>query len=215
MTESRILLADGQTMVREGLRLILERQPGFMVVGEASDGSSAIEQVKKLSPDVLVIAMCLPHLSGIAATARIRKDHPTVRVLMLAPREDLHFAEDSLRAGASGCVSTSSTALELIAAVDAVHNGRKYLSPGVAEALMDRLVHPEQVGARPLSALTSRESEILQRLAEGQSAKEIGRDLHISGRTAETHRANLMRKLDVKKTAGLVRIAIREGLVAL
>ncbi len=214
MTQTRIVLADGHEMVREGLRMILEQHPGFEVVGEACDGPTAIEQVEKLAPDVLVAEMWLARLSGIAVTTQILKNHSSVRVVVLTLQEDLRFVEDSLRAGASACISKVCAAVELINAVEAVREGRKYLSPAVAEAMMERVIHPERLCGRVLSALTSRESEILQRLAEGQSAKEIGKDLHISGRTAESHRANLMRKLNVKKTAGLVRIAIREGLVA-
>jgi len=214
MTETKILLVDDHAVVREGLREILDGHPNLTVVGEAGDGREALESVKRLSPDVVVMDIWLPRLSGTSATKEICKTSPGTRVVILSVHSGPRYVEEALLAGAWGYVVKSAAAKELIAAIEAVRDGRKFLSPAVAEGLVDRVVHPEAAASGPLAVLTAREREILQRVAEGLSAKEIAEDLHISTRTAETHRANMMRKLDVKKTASLVRIAIREGLMA-
>lgn len=214
MKQTSVFLADGHAMFRAGLRLILEEQSDLTVVGEAGDGFTAVDEVARLTPDVLVTDIWLPRMSGIAATARIHKSHPRVRIVILAMNEDMRLVEDGLRAGASGYVSKTSSGAELVAAIQAVRDGRSYLTPAVGEALVDRLIHPGKPGSGQHTALTDRESEVLRHLAEGRSAKEIAGLLQISERTAETHRANLMRKLDVKRAACLVRIAIRDGLIA-
>lgn len=214
MTDTRVLLVDDHAVIREGLRELLNARTDMVVVGEAGDGREAVEAVERLAPDVAVMDVWLPRLSGIAATEEIRKASPQTGVVVLSVHAELRFVENALRAGATGYVVKSAAAKELIAAIGAVREGKRYLSPEVAEGLVERVIHPGEAEPGPLAALSTREREILQRLAEGLSAKEIAADLHISTRTAETHRANVMRKLDVRKTTSLVRIAIREGLLA-
>jgi DNA-binding NarL/FixJ family response regulator len=209
---TRVLVVDDHTLVREGLRELIASKPGFVVVGEAADGLAAVEAAAQLRPDVVVMDVWLPKLSGILALVEMRRANPRIRVLMLSAHDRANLVLDALRAGASGYLLKSAAASELIAAIVAVRNGEKYLSPAVAENVVQRALDPEvQRGA--LASLTAREREILQRLAEGLSAKEIGSQLHISVRTVETHRASLMRKLGIRKTASLVRFAIREGLL--
>jgi DNA-binding NarL/FixJ family response regulator len=183
------------------------------VVGEASDGREGVELTARLRPDVVVMDVWLPRLSGIAATAEIHRQTPSAKVIILSVHARADFVEDALCAGALAYVVKTAATQELISAIDAVTHGKKYISPAVAEVLLDRLVHPDEADHGPLATLTPREREILQRVAEGLSAKEIAGDLHISARTVETHRGSIMRKLGVHKTAGLVRLAIREGLL--
>ncbi len=213
--EVRILIVDDHVIVREGLREVLEGHPGFRVVGEAGDGREAIAAAERLVPDVAVMDLQLPRLSGIAAAREIARVSPATYVVILSVQEGVLAVEEALRAGAAGYVVKRAASTELVAALEAAVAGKKYLSPEVAEGLLERVTHPHESGAGPLAALTSREREILRWVAEGLTAKEIAENLSISVRTAETHRSNVMRKLGVSKTAGLVRIAIREGLVAL
>jgi len=210
----RVLLVDDHAVLREGLREILESRSSVTVVGEAGDGREAVEAARRLRPDVVIMDVWLPRLSGIAATAEIVKEDPAAKIIILSVHERADVVEDALFAGASGYVVKSAAAQELITAIEAVVQRKKYISPAVAESLVDRVVHPNEAEHGPLAGLTRREREILQRVAEGLSAKEIGVDLHISARTVDTHRGSIMRKLDVHKTAGLVRIAIRGGLVS-
>jgi len=180
-------------------------------VGAVSDGHEAVEASQRLSPDVVLMETWLPRLWGISATEEIRKTCPNTRVLILSAHQELRLVEAALRAGAAGYLVKNESSEALIEAVKTVHRGGLYISPGAA-ADLDLVNDAGQT--RPLGTLTSREREILQRLAEGLSAKEVAGNLGISIRTAESHRANVMRKLGVHKTAGLVRIAIREGLIA-
>lgn len=211
---AQVLLVDDHAVVREGLRELLESRCRASVVGEASDGRDAVEAAARLRPDMVIMDVFLPRLSGIAATAEIVKEDRTTKVIVLSANERADIVQDALGAGASGYVVKSAAVAELVAAIEAVGEGRKYISPAVAQGVVERVVDPSHAERGPLSGLTRREREILQRVAEGLSAKEIGRDLHISARTVDTHRGAIMRKLDVHKTASLVRLAIRGGLLA-
>lgn len=211
MRDITVLLVDDQVLVREGFRQILDAQTGIHVVGAVSDGEQAVEASQRLSPDVVLMETWLPCLWGVSATEEIRKTCPNTRVLILSAHQELRLVEAALRAGAAGYLVKNESSEALIEAVKTVHRGGLYISPGAA-AELDLVNDAGQT--RPLGTLTSREREILQHLAEGLSAKEVAGNLGISIRTAESHRANLMRKLGVHKTAGLVRIAIREGLIA-
>lgn len=214
MVDITVLLVDDQVLVREGFRQILEAHPGITVVGAVGDGQEAVEASQSHSPDVVLMETWLPHLSGIAATEEIRKTCPRTRVLILSAHQELRLVEAAVHAGAAGYLLKNEPSKALIDAVQIVQRGGLYISPGAAAELMNLVTDAGAGKRRPLGALTSREREILQRLAEGLSAKEVAGDLGISIRTAESHRANVMRKLGVHKTAGLVRIAIREGLIA-
>jgi DNA-binding NarL/FixJ family response regulator len=212
--ETRILLVDDHTMVREALRAKLEAVDHLTVVGEARDGREAVEAAQELRPDVIVMDIWLPRLSGLAATQEIVKADRNARVLILSVHEGRSFVEDAFRAGAIGYVVKSGSVQELLEAIDAVRQGRSYLSPAITQHVVGAIRDPRDSASSGLSALSSREREVLQRIAEGLASKEIAADLHLSRRTVETHRANLMRKLGAHKASSLVRIAIREGLVS-
>jgi len=212
--ETRILLVDDHAMVREALRAKLEAVDHLTVVGEARDGREAIEAARELRPDVIVMDIWLPRLSGLAATQEILKTDRNARVLILSVHEGRSFVEDAFRAGAIGYVVKSGSVQELLEAIDAVRQGRSYLSPAITQHVVGAIRDPRDSASSGLSRLSSREREVLQRIAEGLASKEIAADLHLSRRTVETHRANLMRKLGAHKASSLVRIAIREGLVS-
>jgi DNA-binding NarL/FixJ family response regulator len=212
--ETRVLLAEDHALVREGLRELLDAQPGIRIIGEVSDGREAVAETLRLTPDVVVMDAWLPRLSGLLALTEIRKASPSTRVVMLSAYERVGFVVEALREGAYAYVPKSAPASELLAAIRAASAGEKYLSQAVSKQLVAQVIEPGQEGGQSIRWLTQREREILQRLAEGLSAKEIGAELDISVRTVESHRASMMRKLGVHKAADLVRFAIREGLVA-
>ncbi len=210
----RIVLADDHAVVRDGLRKLLEVQNGFEVVGEAEDGVTAVELVERLTPDVVVMDVWMPRLSGIEATRRIARLPGTTRVLVLTMHKSRSHVEEALRAGAAGYVLKDAPATEVMAALAAVHRGECYLSASITQQVVDALAHPGTPESSPLAALTEREREVLQLIAEGLTSKEIATQLGVSLKTVEAHRANLMEKLDIHKVSGLVRFAIREGLIA-
>ncbi len=210
----RIVLADDHAVVRDGLRKLLEMQNGFEVVGEAEDGVTAVELAERLTPDVVVMDVWMPRLSGIEATRRIARLPGTTRVLVLTMHKSRSHVEEALRAGAAGYVLKDAPATEVMAALAAVHRGECYLSASITQQVVDALAHPGTPESSPLAALTEREREVLQLIAEGLTSKEIATQLGVSLKTVEAHRANLMEKLDIHKVSGLVRFAIREGLIA-
>ena len=207
----RVLLADDHNLVRAGVRKILEAQPGVTVVGEVADGAAALEALARTPVDVLVLDLTMPGLDGFAVLRRARALAPALKVLVLSMHADPEFVSRAVREGADGYLLKDSAVNDLVAAIQAVREGRAYHSPQVQRQLTDLLR-----GGTPavgVAALTEREREVLKRIAEGSSTKEIATRLDISARTVESHRANLMRKLDVRSVAQLVRIAIREGLI--
>lgn len=212
-TGTQVLLVDDHEMMREALRHLIEAHEGISVVGEASDGRQAVEAVERLKPDVVVMDIWLPRLSGIAATKEIVRREPRTKVVILTQHERRSFVEDALRAGAAGYVVKSGSCRQLIEAIESVARGRSYIAPAVTDHLVGAIAHGAQLPQVGLAILTEREREVLQRIAEGLGSKEIAAELHLSQRTVESHRANLMRKLDIHKVSGLVRVAIREGLV--
>ncbi len=211
-----VLLVDDHELLREGLGTIIDSKEELEVVGQANDGLQAIDLAEKLHPDITVMDVWLPHLSGIDATSEIIKRDPNAKVIILSVHEKQSVVESSFRAGAMGYVVKSGASNELFEAIDAVSNGKSYLSPAVTQSMLDSITtntgRPREGSGFP--SLTSREREVLQRIAEGLGNKEIAQALHISPRTVESHRASLMKKLGVHKASSLVRIAIREELVA-
>ena len=211
---ANVLLADDHGIMREGLRALLSRQAGVTVVGEAADGPSALEQARRLRPDVVILDIGLPHLSGIEVAARISAELPRTRVVALSKHHDRRFVARMLQAGAAAYLIKECAFDELTDAIDTVMRGRKFLGAGIAGTMVD-LVHGIDQPGSALDALTDREREVMQMVAEGLTVKEITGTLGVSAKTVESHRHHAMEKLQVESVAGLTRIAIREGLVPL
>jgi len=210
-----IVLADDHRIVREGIRRILKSREDFEVVGEASNGEEAVALAQAKHPDVVIMDITMPRLSGVDATRRICKGGVNgTQVLVLSMHDDRSCVEEVLRAGASGYVVKDAAPAELINAIDAVRSGESYLSPAITHQVVNALARPGERATSAAASLTDREREVLQLIAEGLSSKEIAQKLGVSLKTVESHRANLMEKLDIHKVSGLVRFAIRAGLVA-
>ena len=212
----RILIADDHKILREGLKSLLEKQPEFAVVAEAQDGLSAISAAKKHKPDIAILDIGMPDLNGIEVTRRIRSEMAETRVIALSMHADRRFVMGILEAGANGYLLKDSAFAELITAVTAVAKGKMYLSPSIAETVvknsLEKLDRKEE-GSSVL--LSGREREVLQMIAEGKSTKEIALKLFVSTKTVETHRKQIMDKLNIRTVAGLTKYAIREGLTSL
>ena len=214
MTTVRVLLADDHTLVRAGLRKLLESIPGMEVVGEAGDGLQLLEMVEKLQPQVVLMDIAMPGLNGLEATGRLIKAWPSIRVLILSMHQNAEYVRQALRQGAVAYLLKDAAPMELEWALAAVLRGETYLSPAVSKGVVSDYVHRLRSEEQPADALTPRQREVLQLIAEGQSTKEIARRLDLSVKTVETHRTQLMKQLDIHEVAGLVRYAIREGLVS-
>jgi DNA-binding NarL/FixJ family response regulator len=202
--------------MREGLRSLIEKQPEMEVVGEAGDGRTTVRLVKRLSPDVVIMDITMPGMNGIEATRQITANFPGVKVVPLSTHSDRQFVLEVLRAGASGYVLKDCAFEELGRAIHAVASNQVYLSPGIANVVVESaLTHEPTSDHQAFSGLTSREREVLQLLAEGESTKEIGFHLNLSAKTVESHRWKIMNKLGVHSVAELTKYAIREGLTSL
>jgi len=212
----RILIADDHKILREGLRSLLEKQSEFAIVAEAQDGLSAISAAKKHKPDVAILDIGMPDLNGIEVTRKIRSEMAETKVIALSMHADRRFVMGILEAGANGYLLKDSAFAELILAVTAVAKGKMYLSPSIAETVvknsLEKLDHTEE-GSNVM--LSGREREVLQMIAEGKSTKEIALKLFVSTKTVETHRKQIMDKLNIRTVAGLTKYAIREGLTSL
>lgn len=204
----RIALADDHHVVRQGIRALLEGVKDFRVVGEAADGKEMVELVMRERPDLALVDVAMPQLNGIEACRRIVRDLPAVKVLVLSMYTAEEYVREALAAGASGYLVKDSAADELVEAIRVVARGERFLSPAVAH-----IAAKGGVAATPLDRLTTREREVLQLIAEGNSNKAIAARLTLSVKTIEAHRTNLMAKLDIHDTASLTRFAIARGLV--
>jgi DNA-binding NarL/FixJ family response regulator len=213
MSKARILLADDHRIVIEGLKKLLE--PEYDVVGTVEDGRALIAAVAELQPDVVVADVSMPHLNGIEALRQIKEKSPRIKVVMLTMHHDVQYAARAFEAGASGFVLKASASNELITAIDEAIRGKTYVTPLIAGDLIQSYregkANPE-IGLRQLSA---RQREILQLVAEGYSAKEIGRALNISARTVESHKYQIKEALNVKTSAELVQFAIKHGIISI
>ncbi len=216
MPDINLLLVDDHQVVRTGLRMLLEGQPDMKIVGEADCGLQAIEKAKQLSPDVVVMDITLPDISGIEATKRLKEAMPDVAVVALTIHEDEQYFFEMLQSGASGYVPKRAAPEDLITSIRAAYAGEIYIYPSLAKALVaDFLSRPTQENEKvSLDGLTSREQEVLSLLAEGLSNDEIGESLQISKHTVARHRENLMRKLELHSRSELVKYAIRKGIIA-
>jgi DNA-binding NarL/FixJ family response regulator len=211
----KILIADDHQITREGIRSLLEREPDMKVLGEAEDGRSAARMARELGPDIIVMDVCMPDMNGILATSVILSEHPKMKVIALSMLDDRRFVYNMLRAGASGYLIKDCSFKELVRAIRMVLANRTYLSPGIMDVVVKDYIKPSAYSDSPPSSnLTIRESEVLQLLAEGHSNSKIAESLHLSVKTIETHRQNLLAKINTKGIAGLTKYAIREGLTS-
>jgi DNA-binding NarL/FixJ family response regulator len=212
----RILIADDHGIVREGLKALFEKQADMEVVGEAEDGRSAVEQAEKLSPDVLVMDMSMPNLNGIEATRQIIENNPGTKIIILSMHSDKKIVKDALQAGISGYVLKSHIFNEMLRALEIVTEGGKYLSPQITDVVINGYLSKSvDAASSGIPKLTSRERQIVQLVSEGKTVKEIARTLHISPKTADTNRRQIMNKLGLASVAELTKYAIREGLTSL
>lgn len=209
----RTLLADDHALVRAGVRKVLESRPGLELVGEAATGADTLRALETLQPDLLVLDLNMPDGDGFAVLSKARDLVPEVRILVLTMHDDPVYVGRAIREGADGYVLKDLAVSELLAAVESVMAGRPFYSASAQSAMAQVLRHKGE-GERPIDTLTPREREVLIGVARGQTTKEIASDLNISTRTVESHRASLMRKLEVRSVALLTQLALREGLIA-
>jgi DNA-binding NarL/FixJ family response regulator len=210
MEPIRILVADDHAVLREGICALLARHADLQVVGEASNGVEALEQVRALQPDVVLMDISMPVMDGLEATRQIKAQHPEVRVLILTQHENKEYVMPLLQAGASGYILKKAGGAELVNAIRAVFTEGAYLHPSIARAVMNQASHRAETLP---PALTERERQVLTLIAEGLTGREIAEKLCLSEKTVNTHRANIMEKLGVHNRAELVKYAIREGLI--
>ncbi len=213
MSQIRVLLADDHTLVRSGFRALIQQLKGIEVVAEAADGREALRLVGKHRPDVVLMDIAMPELNGLDATVRMRKQFPKVPVLLLSMHNSDEYVSEALAAGAAGYMVKDAGALELDIGIRAVARGESFLSPAVVKHVVSQRGPPSSDRSAGLRRLTPRHREILQLIAESNSTKEIARKLEVSVKTVETHRMKLMGRLNIHDVAGLVRYAIRMGLV--
>ena len=208
----RVLLAEDHELVRQGIRVMLERTGEYQVVAEAADGREAVAMVRASGPDVAILDVGMQNLNGIEATRQIRTISPTTRIVMLSMHADMLYVQEALRAGARGYVLKGAAFKELLTALEQVCAGKTYLSPALTKVSADTLRRPYHPAPATLASLTAREREVLQLIAEGNSGTEIAQSLGVSARTVESHRERIMAKLDLHSIADLTRFAIRNGL---
>jgi len=213
---TRIILADDHGIMREGLRALLEKQPGIEVIAEAENGRTTVELSRELKPDVVIIDIAMPDLNGIEATRQIVAESPGIKVIALSMHSDRKFVREMLSAGASGYMLKDSAFEELDKAISTVNDNKTYLSPGIADTVVkDYLGKIVTDNSAASIALTNREREVLQLFAEGKTTKQIASLLFVSIKTIETHRKQIMDKLGLNSIAELTKYAIREGLTTL
>jgi two-component system response regulator NreC len=211
----RVLIADDHTIMRAGLRSLLEKEDQIEVVAEAENGRRAVQLAIEHKPDVVVMDVSMPDLNGIEATSQVLESLPEAKVIALSMHTDKRFVMGMLRAGASGYLLKDCASQELASAIVSVASNKKYLSPDIASVVIeDSLYGVQQEGETVSSLLSPREREVLQLIAEGWSTKQIAAHLYVSGKTIETHRRQIMKKLDLHNIADLTKYAIREGLTS-
>ena len=209
----RVLLAEDHTLVRAGFRALLEKLEDVQVIGEVSDGRAALKASKELKPDVVLMDIAMPELNGLQATSRIRQECPNTKIVMLSMYTNEEYLKEALRAGAAGYLLKDADRTELELAIKTVWRGETYLTPAVAKFTVHAYRLKDDAKPGPLGRLTGRQQEILQLIAEGCSTKQIAQRLDLSVKTVETHRDQLMHRLELHDVPGLVRLAIRTGLV--
>jgi len=211
-----VLLADDHKFIRDGLRTLLEKHPEIKVVGEAENGRAAVRMVRDLEPDIVIMDVAMPDLNGIEAARQIIADHPDIKIIAVSMHSDRRFVSEMLKAGASAYLSKDYVFDELESVIRTVVANKIYLSPDISGVVVENYVRQTPKSEPSVfSVLSDREREVLQLLAEGKTAKEIADELNVSIKTVETHRTNIMNKLDIHRLAELTKYAIREGLTSL
>lgn len=213
MPSARVLLVDDHTVVRQGLKALFSHEPDIEIVGEAENGREALALIPTLTPDVVLMDISMPGLNGIEATRQINQGFPQVKIIILSMHANEEYVFQVLRAGAVGYVLKQSDSLEVLAAIRAAQSGGSFLSPPISRAVIDGYMHRAEAryAADEAEVLTSREREVLQLLAEGLSNREIAAQLSISVKTVESHRSNMMSKLNLSNKTELVKYALRKG----
>ncbi len=217
MTKIRVLICDDHTILREGIRLLLNSQPDMEVVAEAVDGRDAVDKARAVKPDVILMDIAMPLLNGLEATKQIRRDQPNARVLVLTMYESDEYVAQMLEAGAAGYVLKKVAGSELVYAIRAVYQGEAFLYPSITKRLVEDYLRRVESGQErdSFDGLTDREREVLQLIAEGHTNKEIADLLHLSVRTVQNHRAHIMEKLGMHDRGELIKYAIQKGIIEL
>ncbi|MCI0413678.1 response regulator transcription factor [bacterium] len=215
MKPIRILIADDHALVRDGIRAMMDKTEDIDVVAEASDGLEAIEKISKHKPNLVLLDIGMKSLNGLDAAARITREFPSIHVVILSMHANEEYVLRALRAGAVGYLLKDSKKQELLMAIHSVMQGKTYLSPQVSRHVIDNYVRSVGAEKSPLEQLTPRQQEILKLVSEGRSNKEIAQLLNVSVKTVDTHRTQLMQRLNIHDVAGLVRFAIKAGLISL
>lgn len=213
MAKIRVLLAEDHTVVRQGLRRILEGNPEIEIVAEVGNGRLALDAARRFDPSVAIIDISLPGLNGIEVTRHLAKTVPNIKVLILSMHADETFIRQGLKAGAKGYLLKDADDLDLLKAVAALNNGGSYFSPAVSKVLLEGYLSDISEPADELGMLSDREREVLQLIAEGKSNKEVAQTLNVAVSTVDSHRKHIMEKLDLHNTAAMVRFAARKGII--
>ncbi len=213
MSKIKILVVDDHAIMRDGIRALIDLHDDIEVVGEASDGKEAIEKVRELAPDVVIMDIAMPGMDGLEAARRIRKRNPEVKVLVLTQHDHKEYVLSAIKVGVAGYLPKRAVSSELVSAIRAVHRGESFLYPSAATALIQDYLRKGEV--EPYDYLTEREREILKLIAEGHTSREIANKLYISLKTVQGHRAKIMEKLDIHNRTELIKYAIRKGLVSM
>ncbi len=213
MSKIKILVVDDHAIMRDGIHALIDLHDDIEVVGEAPDGKEAIEKVRELAPDVVIMDIAMPGMDGLEAARRIRKRNPEVKVLVLTQHDHKEYVLAAIKAGVAGYLPKRAVSLELVSAIRAVHRGESFLYPSAATALIQDYLRKGEV--EPYDYLTEREREILKLIAEGHTSREIANMLFISLKTVQGHRTKIMEKLDIHNRTELIRYAMRKGLVSM
>ncbi|MBC8441223.1 MAG: response regulator transcription factor [Deltaproteobacteria bacterium] len=214
----RVLIAEDHTIVRKGLCSLLEKEPGIVVVAEAENGRDAVMKAEELTPDVVVMDIGMPLLNGIEACRQLTKSYPEIKIIILTVHDSEEYVLQALKAGASGYLVKKAAPLDLVTAIHEVHKGKSYLSSSISKTLINEYLRQSNTISDLYKdsrekELTSRQTEVLQLLAEGYTNREIAKILSVSIKTIETHRSQIKARLNIKKTAGLVQYALQKGLI--
>jgi two-component system response regulator NreC len=217
MKKVRLLVADDHKIFRQGIKKLLEEEPDLQVVGESADGRETVKKATELKPDVILMDIAMANLNGLEATKQIKKVLPETKVIMLTMHKNEEYVLQSFQAGASGYILKEGAVEELVSAIRSIHQDKSFLSPTVSKTLVDAYLRKMETGKTetPFDLLTDREREVLQLIAEGYTNREVAKQLFISVKTVEAHRAHIMQKLNIHDIAKLVKYAIQKGLVDL